>query len=280
MSEYTPEEVKKYREACRGLVVCVPTLDWSMNSSLARFLMTTSSLGSSFITVDNTRPNEYARNIMAGMFLDKTERIAKRLWFIDSDMLPAEGALRLLDVDSGPRGGIISARCVFAGGTRMVADAGIGVNPTFNGFKYVKGRRPPFEPVKMQKGVQDIDACGTASIIIDRAVLADTSLWYDGEYTNMLTGDRHDCSLPVLNTNSNNDMLIPPIFRAHHAPNGQPILSQDIDFSWRVKQAGYSVQYAHDIHFGHLKRLNMDVILEHEGSQGSQEPISGMVKVN
>lgn len=259
------QDVDVYRELCQGLVVCVPTMNQTMNSGLTRLLMTTAQLGASMLTTDEMRPNEYARNIMAGMFLQRSVN-CKRLWFVDNDMMPPNDALDLLKVPRGPKGGIVSARCVFSGGTRFIPGTAIDLAITFNGFKYIKGRKPPFEPVQRQAGDQEVDACGTASVIIDREVLEDRSIWYDGVYENRLTGESSDCSKVVAN-----DVFIPPIFRAHYAPNGQPVISQDIDFSWRAKQAGYSVTYAHDIHFGHLKKMNMDVILDYVGSKGSQD---------
>ena len=225
-----------------GLNIGVPTMGWQMNAGLVRFLMAANRRGAHLLTVDNYKPNEYARNLIVGLFLDRCVVDSERLWFIDSDMVPPDNAFDLLDVDAD----LVSARCLYAG-----ADGGT-IKFDLNGY-----RREPhsFVSIPEATGTQDVDACGTASLLVKRAVLESSKNWHKGEFWSPIEAVWHDCSFRHEGT-----IFAPPVFKAIYAPNGQRLVSQDINFSWRMKQLLYSVKYCHDVKFGHLKTVNLDLM--------------------
>ena len=191
----------------------------------------------------NKRPVYYARNCIVGRFLESD---CERLWFIDADMLPPPTAFQVLHAE----GDIVAAR-MYA----IKRNADQSPRLELCAFKYVEDDKK-FHSIAPIPGVTpvicDVDAVGTGCTVVRRKVLEDKRLW--GESTYDWNGKQGD----VLQEKDDEGTSAPPIFRWHEKPNGKPLRGEDLDFTWRAKQLGYSVRVNPGADCGHIKSMNLD----------------------
>ena len=198
--------------------------------------------------VVDKRPVEWARNLIVGQFLKNPD--ASRLWFIDNDMAPKENMLSML-------GSTADITAAFA----LAFDHGNEAKKTPDRLKPCLFRHnaelESFNPILPQVGDEEveIDAAGTATMLIRRRVLEDRRLWGPTTYRN-LKGELCD-----LDSERDEEDWGPPIFRFQRKPNANGLRSEDIDFSWRAKQLGYRVTGRPGIRVGHYKAINLDSVL-------------------
>ncbi len=191
------------------------------------------------------RPIEYARNLLAGTFLRSG---ASRFLMLDDDMVPKQDIFNLLDVD-----GDIVAPCMFA----KKGSAEIDGEPRLEICAYMwnlKGDHK-FNSIIPQPGqsVLDVEGVGTGFIVVRRRVMEDRRLWQNGEFE--WHGVKYACDkLPE----DEPDEWAPPIFRTNYAPNGKILRGEDLDFSRRAHELGYTIRAHMGIRCGHAKVCNLD----------------------
>lgn len=197
-----------------------------------------------FDLIHGFRPIPYARNVLAGKFIKAED--ASRLWFIDSDMLPQLSLFKLLTVD---------------------ADICCGLMYGWNDWGNVKGLRAgPFVAAYMKneenlytsinpgahQEIAEVDAVGTASMLIRRKVLLDFRLYQDDEYTlRDGTKRRH-------RDDRDKEHWAPPIFQEIYRPNNSILMGSDIEFCERAKKLGYSIKIHLGAEINHLKPVIVD----------------------
>lgn len=246
---------KEHRPRKReGVFLALPSMSNRINIGLHCFAMKAmlanfdSDSAYSFAVqhVNKKYPIDYARNLLCGLFL-KTE--SDRLWFFDEDMMPEDDAFQLLGVDAD----IVAARA-------MIWDAKTDTAPPrlrVSAFDYNRNQNELFTPLIPMPGepqVKDVDAVGTATMLIRRRVLEDRRMWTGDSYTDLFGAEKR------LSEEMADPNWGPPIFHTKHKPNGQPLRGEDLDFCQRAKALGYSVK----VHFGigvpHLKEVSLDDI--------------------
>lgn len=210
------------------------------------------------------RPVHYARNCIAGRFLESE---CERLWFVDSDMVPTPTAFHLLHTDAD----IVAAR-MYAIKRRpdnhqpyLQLCAYDQVNP--NDSLRTLTVLPDHDPI------YDVIGVGTGCTVIKRKVLEDKRLW--GATTYEWGGKSAD----VMQERDDDGTAAPPIFRWLEKPNGKPLRGEDLDFSLRAKELGYSVKVNTAAHCGHIKAMNLDDSLQ-MGREIAQNYIAAMQEVN
>ena len=193
-------------------------------------------------------PIEWARNLLVGLFLKSK---SSRLWFVDNDMVPHENFMEILKSDADITGAMALAfdhaneqkqiptrikPCIFQH------------NPDAESFNSI---------VPQQGDVEiEVDALGTATMLIRRKVLEDRRLWGPVEYTDLRGEPRS------LDDERSDHDWAPPVFRFLRKPNGNGLRGEDIDFSWRAKQLGYRVTAFPGVRVGHQKQINLDSVLD------------------
>jgi hypothetical protein len=190
------------------------------------------------------RPVEYARNLLVGKFL---ETDCQKLMMIDDDMIPDDSALQLLHVPAdivGPR--MYAAKLSNEDAPRIDLCA----------YKWNSLGDERHAPITLldnnASGLVDVDAVGTGFCVIDRKVLEDRRMWFDGEYQWLShKGD-------VAAGPDGPDEFCPPIFRTHYAPNGRILRGEDLDFCSRAKELGYTVTAHVGVRVGHAKLVNLN----------------------
>lgn len=190
------------------------------------------------------RPVEYARNKLVTTFLRQTD--AERLWFIDTDMVVPENALKLLESDAD-----IVAPITFAF-DHARGDWTAGLKLCL--FKYDEEKQTFHSIVPADGAVRyvDIEAAGTAAMLIKRHVLEDRRMWLDPHYTDLKEQPA------VLDLDK--DVL--PIFRNRYAPNGEILRGEDLDFCLRAHRLGYRIVGDLGVRFGHLKIVDLDHVAQ------------------
>lgn len=182
------------------------------------------------------RPVQYARNKIVQTFLASD---AQRLWMIDADMLPEGEIFALLGADADivvPRM-LALKRGQKNNQPRVEACA----------FAYNRLGDKRFNSIIPTKsGVVDCDGVGTGCTVIRRKVFEDPRMRLDPHYE----WQGEACTL--------GEDEAPPFFRMLHAPNGRALRGEDLDFSWRAKQLGYTVRMVTGIACGHCKIVNLE----------------------
>lgn len=188
--------------------------------------------------VNGARPVDYARNTVAQEFLANSDY--DRLWFLDHDGVPPPNALDLLEVDADIVSGIVP---VWMGPNKERKCGAI----VFNVYDFV-GEEKKYSPISppVEPTTQKMDGAGCACMIIRRKVLEDGRMRYGRDYKDMLGTPR------TLGPEEP-----PSIFRTHHKPNGEVLLSEDLDFCHRATSLGYTARYYTGTQFGHLKFVNL-----------------------
>lgn len=220
----------KFLEACRK-INDDPTVPWHFEHSI----------------VNGKRPVEYARNVLAGQFL---ETDCERLWFLDADMRPTENLRQLLTVE----GDVVAGRALIW--DNKTDDKSPGLRPSV--FRYNERGDYKFTPLLPAAGSQvvDADAVGTATMLVRRAVLEDPKMRVPSRYVG-LDGEVHD-----LDDEVEREDYAPAIFRTPSKPNGEPLRGEDLDFCLRAKACGYSIRAHLGVGVGHLKTVDLEEVAQ------------------
>lgn len=246
------------------ILIAVPSLLNRINSHLARFMGATLTSNNKadrqyhfdWYGVGEIRPHEYARNLICGYFLQGTW---DKLWMIDDDLIPCTGTTRLLDLDAD----IASALYYVS------YDPFLGVVPLcfesieddgLRGAQTIDDQDPDLPRIR------DVAAMGTGALLIRRHVIEDQRMWLPRKYVSYFGDIRDVCEeqkrrlqcARERNEPRNFEFFIPPIFRTIYTPWGEVEMSEDIDFSHRAKQLGYSLKVHMDVVFGHLKTIDIN----------------------
>ena len=223
------------------IFVGVPSIDGKMTVELQRYLQAltyAAATGSAPFTVSTAEvtgvaPVEYARNVLCGMAIDAK---ADLVVMIDADMKPDATVSRLFNSDAD----IIVPRMyrfrhhgkngIHQGPPELTCCATI-VEPN--------GERLDLTPELDAQGVYKVDFCGTGFIVIKRAVLDDPK---------MRVGK--------------SEGSVPAIFRMTRNDVGRITTWEDVDFSKRATEQGYTVAVDFGARCGHNKTLDLDSIAE------------------
>lgn len=246
------------------VMIAIPTLKALLPVSLTQFLMQAERFNHqpnyphkfSFRFCENKAPCDYARNVLAGKFLNTD---CEALWFVDDDMLPPKNAFDLLDEP----GDIISPTTFIArfyqnrSQTENVGRHAFAVE--LNGYKRTDPAGEKFVNIDPSQQVGDsnrmeIDAVGTAAIIIKRHVLEDERMWLAPVSTWNREFDEN-----TKETETCRD--VPLLFKNQHNITGRTIRGHDVDFTNRATLLGYKLQYVLDNEWGHIKMLDIGSVM-------------------
>lgn len=228
--------VKDERE---HIFVAIPTMGWTTSAiagTLPQFEKASyhpdSKYRFSYEVIDGARPADFARNHLVKKFLATD---ATRLFFIDSDVIPASNLLELLRVNADIVAGLIP---IWQGQPVLTS-----YNWDRRANKYVNVRGE-------ENTVKFVDALATASMTIRREVF---------ESAGMMLPKRYDDFDGTPKTLDDSDP--PPYFREVRKPNGELAMTEDLDFCYRAKARGFSVAAHNGVISGHVKQLNLLNIL-------------------
>ena len=187
--------------------------------------------------VPGLRPVAYARNVAITNFLNHPT--ADKMWFIDDDLVPTESSLNIFNSTADIVSGLYYL--LLMEGQNPVISSAV-YHKDGDGFlqidtKNYKGKSP----------IVPIDAAGTGTLLISRKVAEDSRMMLTKQY---MSAEGQLTSL------SDDEAL--PIFRTLAKANGSEERSEDIDFVWRAKQLGYSVEGVLDARFLHKKEMLLD----------------------
>lgn len=230
------------------IMFAVPAADGSVNAWIAHFVAFLKDITyhpqSQWVFdpqfVMNARPVHFARNRIVGEFLKSQNDV---LWMMDADMTPDTSAISVLDVDAD----IVCGRTLYWKDANN--DDGRPPALLLSAHKQVfedQGRRwENLTDVGHWGEVRDIDACGTACLVIKRRVLEDPRMLLADTWN-----DPDGKPFPM-------KPEAPPYFRMYYAPNGELMRGEDIDFTSRAKKLGYTVKYHSGARLGHIKPVDL-----------------------
>ncbi len=224
------------------VMLAVPTLDWRINTQLASFLLElcTGKVDPSEVRFEvcflpDTQPVHYARNVLAGAFLQSK---ADRLWFLDADITPTLNVLTMLALDAD----IVSGRAPIVrpgdDGAPTIVHAAFDRRLPGGAFGYARRASHPVPMI----------ASGAGCLLIRRAVLLDPRMHLSPTYSTP-SGE-----LRSLDSEAN---AAPALFRTPSKPNGEPLLGEDMDFVERASTLGYSCIFDPRAACGHVKRVDL-----------------------
>ena len=217
----------------RREIICpvVLTIDQEVNSNIMTFLLAmerqVNALANARFQFDwhihtGIKPVQLARNKAVEGFLAAP---GDWLWFIDQDMIPPKNVLEMLEMPGDMRSGI----------TYRVVDH------TLSTCQYVWNKDeafPKFGGVPWEPGdppkIYRIDAAGTGCLMIHRKVLEDPRV--------------------QLKRKSDGKTYW---FRESVQEDGESILSEDLDFTFRATRAGYDLLCNTNVPFGHTKKVDL-----------------------
>jgi hypothetical protein len=212
-----------------GVMIAIPNIQAHINTALAIWLIQLS-----YKTIDaecpwffkihvpnDYTPVEYARNMCVREFMK--DPFYKRLWFVDSDMIPPNNALDLLTYDDP----IVSAM-TYIWACEGPDKEGFYQPPRMkiNAFDY----RPQTEDFLSKLPAPDnrvfyCDAVGSACVVIHKSVL---------------------------------EAMPEPWYRTVRDPYGETLRSEDLDFCRRwTMQSEKKVLYVPSVQFGHAKLVDL-----------------------
>jgi hypothetical protein len=182
------------------------------------------------IHVDNISPVAYARNQAVQSFRKVADKMppTAKLWWIDSDMVPPVNYREQLALDSDMGAG---------------RAYGIISHQLFTCIQR-KGPDGRYHHLAVTPDSTEIatgDASGTGGLWVTKKILDDERMWLTPE------GD---------------------VFRTLYHPNGQVEMSEDIDFTSRAVNLGYTLKAHMGCKWGHFKEVDL---LSLEGKAGSTE---------
>ena len=239
----------------RGVLIGVPSYSGTLSVKLLAFLESALRISADastpwlfrFTCVSGARPVEYARNALCGDFL--RDSAMDRLWFLDADMEPTLDAFELLDLE----GDIVGGRALIYDARGKDRPARVRVSAFTHNPEAEK-----FESAIPAKGerVAEVDAVGTATMLISRRVLEDPRMRIGDEYTD-LDGSDKSCD-----SDATAETWAPAIFRTIYKPNGEILRGEDLDFCLRAKNLGYSIRCDFGIGISHRKNVDLEHIAE------------------
>lgn len=191
--------------------------------------------------VPGLRPIAYARNVAITNFLKNYN--ADKLWFIDDDLVPTDSSLNIFNSNADIVSGLYYL---------LLIDNG---KPTISSAIYLKDgdENNPRGFISVNSNIYkdnpiiEIDSAGTGNLLISRKVAEDYRMQLSKNY---ISADGNTVSL------NDDDAL--PIFRTQFKSNGAEERSEDIDFVWRAKKLGYSVESVLNARFLHKKEMLVD----------------------
>jgi len=188
---------------------------------------------------DPDHPRTYEVMYVPGL----NDKTADKLWFIDDDLVPTETSLNIFNSNADIVSGLYYL--LLMEGSRPTISTAIYQKDNENnpkGFTQV-------DPKKYKGGspIIPIDAAGTGTLLISRKVAEDYRMMLSKEYMS---------SEGKLVQLAEGEPL--PIFRTLSKANGSEERSEDIDFVWRAKSLGYSVEAVLDCRFLHKKEMLLD----------------------
>lgn len=232
------------------IVIAVPTMDWKAPLPLSAMMNELERVGLedptvpfrfSRVSVQGHFPVWYARNRLVQMALE--DKTVSRMWCWDSDVIPPPDAASLLHVDAD----------IVAGTYPTWGTGDMGRDPKITFAAYMRNKEERgYITLDLPEGdkVFSVDAALTGCMLIKRHVLEDPKMCYSRKYIDIMDGKEKFLSLDEP----------PPIFKAHHLPNGRYMLSEDLDFCRKAKDLGYSIKVHAGVRCGHLKTVDlMDV---------------------
>lgn len=238
------------------VAIAVPMYDGMLNAGMMLFPGEAAKWGRaqypkryefSVLTNHFQRPVEYARNLLVRDFLRSPADV---LWFIDADMIPRESVFRVFEALEGA-----DMACGRAHSYQDEIDKPGGVT----GIKVEARTKNAHDdlftnivPSADSPEIQNVDACGGACLLIKRHVLEDKRLLLPTTY---LDGDGSERDQ---NDMQDRDDWAPAIFRTLYAPNGKLIRGEDIDFTYRATQLGYTLRAHLGAEIGHFKTIDID----------------------
>jgi len=177
------------------------------------------------LIIAKVRPAWYASNIAVG---DCLSNDYDWLWFMDADIKPPLNWERIFDMD----GDIVAGPCLGQVGSDMedLAVALLAYRRGDNGFTSLTAAAVG----------EEIDAAGLGCLLIRRSVFEDMAMRLPGEYAEVYRNG------PPKNCGAKEKGLpyAPPYFRVQYAPNGRELYTDDVDFCWRAKIAGFRIVLA------------------------------------
>lgn len=190
--------------------------------------------------VPGRRPVAYARNVAVSRFLKSG---ADKLWFIDDDLVPTAGSIKIFDSNADIVSGLYYL--LFTDTGRPVIEPCVYYRKK-EGFSHIDTKQR-----LIGQDIIPIDAAGTGSLLIDRKIFMDKRMSIPKEYENsegrIATFEEGDASL---------------YFRTKYKPDASEEISEDIDFVWRAKQFGYRCECVLDARFYHKKDVLIDWFIQ------------------
>jgi hypothetical protein len=243
--------------AKESIMIALPNLRWvasSLAASMVSLERASHAPGSryrfQFLWVTGARPCDYARNLCVKVFLESD---CSRLWFMDSDTMPPPNFTRLLLIDAD----IVSGVTPTWGNNQSDEPP----SPNLTVFRYDPELRGLLHSEFYQDGVEEVDAVGTAMMIIKRRVLEDMRMRLSPEYTAF---DGLDSRL------GGGDP--PAVFREVRKPNGAMNMTEDCDFCLRAKKLGYTIKVDHGIKCGHWKEVDVLQVIDYTLAKLDEAP--------
>lgn len=239
------------------IMLAIPNLNWvasSLAASMVKLERASHAEGSryrfQFMWVTGAKPCDYARNLIVKYFLMSD---CTRLWFMDSDTMPPKDFTRLLLIDAD----IVSGVTPTWGNNNSAEPP----SPNLTVFRYSKKDKGLYHSEFYEDGIEEVDAVGTAMMIIKRHVLEDRRMWLDPTY---IAFDGEPCSLGLDDP--------PPIFREVRKPNGAMNMTEDCDFCLRAKKIGYTIKVDHGIKCGHWKEVDVLKVIDYTLAKLEESP--------
>lgn len=216
-----------------GIFVAIPNIGATMSTTLAMWINHLA-----FVTIDQDSPYyfkvflpnditpiEYARNVCVHEFMK--DPYFRRLWFLDSDMMPPDNAIDLLDSPAG-----ITSGMTYIWHCEQISEKGY-TPPALNINAY--NYRPATNDFQSQIPPTDhkafeCDAVGMACAVIKREVFEHVS---------------------------------EPWYRTLRDGHGRTLRGEDLDFCKRANEHGYRVFYNPKVAFGHQKTLDLQQVLRY-----------------
>lgn len=223
----------------KSIMIAIPALDQQVNIYLTSWLTRLSARSADpshphkyqFIFLPGVFPVMYARNQIANTFLGST---ATHLFFLDADQIPLEGCEQMFDLDQD----------LVTGTTYILTQNGPRYIMLGNAFEHVTDEREMFRPgiPNPPAEVFEADATGTGCLLVARRVFEDER---------MVVATCEDKKSPKV------------FFDMKLQPTGEVKLGEDIGFTWRAKQLGYSVVLDGRSRFDHSKTIGLGALLSY-----------------
>lgn len=253
IGEKQPETFDWSKVKPAKILVAIPTLSGLIHAPLVGFLaqcIRTSYLNGpwqfDFVIIPERWPHYYARNIAVREFL-KTD--ADKLWFIDDDMLPTPSSFAMLLHDAD----------IVSGVYYCLKDAEDALSYRVQPVMFQRSDDGlAFKPDYPRAGdmVHPIAGAGAGCMLIKRHVLEDRRMWLPTKYL-APNGEERDYM-----DEQSEATWAPPIFRHLWRPGGNELRSEDLDFCARAADLGYTLVGDHESHFGHLKRVDVNKVIQ------------------